>query len=202
AAIVNKRGKHIIKVEYFQAPGYYALEVELRAARDKMARRQANAAVALLRMDRPEKIWPLLKHSPDPQVRSVLIHALSPLGAGARGLVKRLGKEWGGTISRALLVSLGGIGEDEFTPEDRKALLPKLQDMYRTAPDPGLHAAVEWLLRQWKEEAWLKETNKAWAEDRQQQLKRLETIEQELKKETGKDEARWYVNGQGQTLVV
>ena len=31
-------------------------------------------------------------------------------------------------------------------------LVRKLQEMYRQDPDPGLHAAAEWLLRQWHEE--------------------------------------------------
>src|SRR5262249_23604273 len=43
--------------------------------REKLARRQANAAVALLKMNQPEKVWPLLKRTPpdDPRVRSYLI---------------------------------------------------------------------------------------------------------------------------------
>ena len=44
--------------------------------REKLAKRQANAAVALLKMNQPAKVWPLLKHSPDPRVRSYLIHRL------------------------------------------------------------------------------------------------------------------------------
>ncbi len=38
--------------------------------REKLAKRQANAAVAFLRMNQPARVWPLLKHSPDPRVRS------------------------------------------------------------------------------------------------------------------------------------
>ncbi len=45
-------------------------------AKEKLAKRQANGAVALLRMNQPAKVWPLLKHSPDPRVRSYLIHRL------------------------------------------------------------------------------------------------------------------------------
>src|SRR5262249_42918535 len=204
AAIVNNRGRHLIKVEYFQAPGPYTLDVDLTIsvpAQEREVKRQVNAAVALLRMGRPEQFWPLLRHSPDPRVRSYLIHALSPLGADVKALVKHLDRESDVTIRRALLLSLGEFGEKDFTPDARMAFLPKLRELYRTAPDPGLHAASEWLLRQWKEHAWLAETNEAWADGKKQELKRLEKIAQELTKETGKDEARWYVNGQGQTLV-
>jgi formylglycine-generating enzyme required for sulfatase activity len=171
-------------------------------SREKLAKRQANAAVALLRMNQPEKVWPLLKHSPDPRVRSNLIQRLSPLGADGKIIVKQLHRETDLAIRRALLLSLGEFSEKDLTPADGRALLPKLKDMYRTAADPGLHAASEWLLRQWKEDAWLKKTNQAWAGDQQQQLARLEGIQQELKKETSNPQHRWYVNGQGQTLVV
>src|SRR5262249_31300370 len=32
--------------------------------KEKLAKRQANAAVALLKMERPERVWPLLKQTP------------------------------------------------------------------------------------------------------------------------------------------
>jgi serine/threonine protein kinase len=69
--------------------------------REQLAKRQANAAVALLRMDQPAKVWPVLRHSPDPRVRSYLIHRLSPLGADAVALLKRLDEESDVTIRRA-----------------------------------------------------------------------------------------------------
>ncbi len=43
-------------------------------AKEALAKRQANAAVALLELNQPEKVWPLLKHGPDPRARSYLIH--------------------------------------------------------------------------------------------------------------------------------
>ena len=73
------------------------------------------------------------------------------------------------TIRRALILSLGEFGEKDLSSGGTQAsLLPKLQDMYRTATDPGLHAAAEWLLRQWKQEAWLKQVNEEWAKDKEQ----------------------------------
>jgi formylglycine-generating enzyme required for sulfatase activity len=176
-------------------------------AREQLAKRQANAAVALLRLNRPEKVWPLLHHRPDPRARSYLIHRLSPLGADAVALGAQLERERDPGVRRALLLSLGEFGE-KVTAKERQAYLPKLQKIYRTAADPGVHAAAEWLLRQWNEEAWLKKTNLAWAEDKQQQGKRLEEAMVALAKEpyhsplTTHHSPRWYVNGQGQTLVV
>ena len=89
----GKRGSHIIKVEFIQIEGRYALDVGLsihEEAKEKLAKRQANAAVALLKMNQPEKVWPLLKHSPDPRVRSYLIHRLGPLGQTPGRSSKRL----------------------------------------------------------------------------------------------------------------
>ena len=164
--------------------------------RETLAKRQANAAVALLRMKQSEKVWPLLKHGPDPRVRSYLIHRLSPLGADARAIVNQLEAEKDVTIRRALLLSLGEFSETEFTPEDRTALLPKLQEMYRTASDPGLHAAAEWLLGTWKQEAWLKQVNDEWAKDKEQREKASRAALAPGAK------PQWCVNTQGQTMVV
>jgi hypothetical protein len=170
--------------------------------REKLAKRQANAAVALLRMNQPEKVWSLLKHSPDPRVRSHLIHRLGPLGADAGAIIKRLDEELDITIRRALLLSLGEFDEKTLPADARKALLPNLQTIYRTDADPGLHAAAEWLLQTWKQEAWLREINEKWAKDKDQREKRLQAIQQLRTQDKEKTSPQWYVNGQGQTMVV
>jgi formylglycine-generating enzyme required for sulfatase activity len=173
---------------------------ETEADRERLAKRQANAAVALLRMYQPDKVWPLLRHSPDPRVRSYLIHRLGPEGSDARAIVHRLGEEPDVTIMRALILSLGPeeFGEQARTP----GLVERLRETYRTAADPGLHAAAEWLLRQWKQEQWLGEAEAAWAKDREGREKRLDQIRKELLKEEEGAKPRWFVNGQGQTMVV
>jgi formylglycine-generating enzyme required for sulfatase activity len=175
--------------------------------REKLARRQANAAVALLKLNEPEKAWPLLKRAPpdDPRVRSYLIHRLSPLGADAGALLRRLQEEPDLTIRRALLLSLGEFSEAELSPAARSALVPKLQTLYRSEADPGLHAAVEWLLRQWKQEGWLKQAKEGWAKDAQGRARRIESLQQQLQASRAASAPggpQWYVNSQGQTLVV
>src|SRR6202034_2771025 len=50
----------------------WVLPTDDSKAWDKFAKRQANAAVALIRMGRTETSWSLLKHSPDPSLRSYL----------------------------------------------------------------------------------------------------------------------------------
>jgi serine/threonine protein kinase/formylglycine-generating enzyme required for sulfatase activity len=200
------------KVQAHGQSGRAALEDEVdrklvdapEDAREQQAKRQAKAAVALLKLKHPDKVWPLLRHSADPRARSYLIHLLGPLGVDAEVLVQRLAEEPDVTVRRALLLSLGPeeFGPETWTEEGKKRLVQQVQELYRTADDPGLHAAAEWLLRQWQEETWLTETNAAWAKDQEQRQKRLAGIQQALAKDKEKAPPRWYVNSQGQTVVV
>jgi formylglycine-generating enzyme required for sulfatase activity len=172
--------------------------------REELAKRQANAAVALLRRGRPEKVWPLLRRSPpdDPRVRSYLIHRLGPLGANAGAIIKRLHEEPDITIRRALLLSLGEFGDEQLPADARDSLLPMLQAIYGNEHDPGLHAAVEWLLRQWNKGDWLKQVNEEWAKNEKERGRRIEAIRQLVKKEKEKTPPQWYVTSQGQAMVV
>jgi formylglycine-generating enzyme required for sulfatase activity len=122
-------------------------------AHDALARRQAQAAVTLLHLGLPERVWPLLKHSPDPRLRTYLIHLLSPLGADPMKLADRLGLEQNLSVKRALVLSLGVFGDDKLSPGARRPLAAELLQIYRDHPDPGLHSAAEWLLRRWGYEA-------------------------------------------------
>ncbi|MGO9466786.1 MAG: hypothetical protein ACLQVF_21805 [Isosphaeraceae bacterium] len=60
--------------------------------KDRLAERQARTAVALARMGKAEEIWPLLRHSPDPRLRSFIINWLAPLGADAGMVAAELGR--------------------------------------------------------------------------------------------------------------
>ena len=51
--------------------GKFSLTVVESDADEKRIRRQANAAVALVKMDQPAKVWQLLKHSPDPRCAAI-----------------------------------------------------------------------------------------------------------------------------------
>jgi serine/threonine protein kinase/formylglycine-generating enzyme required for sulfatase activity len=164
--------------------------------REAVARRQANAAVALLRMGRPERVWPLLgrsKEPDDPRARSYLSDRLSSYGTDASMLLRQLDEERDMTIRRALLLSLGEFSETELPPTMRAALLPKLEDIYRTHPDSGLHGAAEWLLRQWGQHDRPKSID--------HQLRTREADLEATINGTG-SMRRWYINGEGQTFVV
>ena len=63
-----------------------ATEVE----KDGLDKRQARAAVAMIRLGRTEPVWPLLRHSPNPSLRSYLVNWLKPLGAAPKALLARM----------------------------------------------------------------------------------------------------------------
>ncbi|MFN0017371.1 MAG: protein kinase domain-containing protein [Pirellulaceae bacterium] len=185
--------------------GFLALTAELdrklppdakETAREKLACRQASAAVALLKVNQPAKVWPLLRHHPDPRVRSYIIHRLSLFGADPSVIIQRFDVEPDITIRRALLLALGEFGVNELSPTVWKSLLPKLQEIYRTEKDAGLHAAVEWLLRTWQQETWLKQVNEEWALNKEQLQKRQQAIVL-----APGALPQWYVTGQGHTIV-
>ena len=175
--------------------------------RESLARRQANAAVALVRLGATEPAWPVLKHSPDPRARSCLIHWLGPLGANPRSLIERLDDEPDVTIRRALLLALGEFSEAQLSMSEREPLIARLSALYETDPDAGMHAAAEWLLRNWNHDAWLKQTNAKLA-----QTSRVPGTDSKRIGPAGSvagltallagTNARWYVNTQAQTFVI
>lgn len=151
-------------------------------AKETLAKRQANAAVALVRMGHGEEVWPLLKHSPAPRVRSWIIHRLSPVGADFEAVVKRLDEEPEVSIRRALILSLGEY--DDVPSVASESLTNTLLEMYRDDSDPGIHGATEWLLRRWN------------------QAEKLNEIDDQLTTGKVEGERQWYINGQGHTMVI
>ena len=59
-------------------------------AKDRLAERQARAAIALVRLGDADLVWPLLRHSADPRLRSFIVNWLNPLGADPKAMVAEL----------------------------------------------------------------------------------------------------------------
>jgi formylglycine-generating enzyme required for sulfatase activity len=150
----------------------------------RLARRQASIGTALLVMGRTKQVWPLLKHQLDPTLRSYLIDRAGPGGVDAKVLIARLDQEKEVSVRRAILLSLGEYGLDHLSHAQRENVKPRLLQLYREDVDRGIHGAAEWLLRQWGVGGELKNIDKELA--------------------TGKvaGKRQWYVNGQGQTMMV
>jgi formylglycine-generating enzyme required for sulfatase activity len=157
-----------------------------------LARRQANAAAALAVMGRWPSALTLLRHSPDPTARSYLIERLGAM-VEARSLRARLDERPEVSVRRALLLALGDFDRDRLSVAEREQWIPRLEEMYRDDPDAGIHGAAGWLLRQW---------------GRQEKVGEIDRDCMRRDKEVAgrghlaAEGPQWYVNGQGQTLVI
>ncbi len=165
-----------------------------------LIRRQANAAVALAAMGRWDKVAPLLRHSPYPTLRSYLIDRLGR-SLEARALLDRLSPELEPDVSarRALLLALGECDESRLLQAEREDMVLKLLALYREDADAGIHGAASWLLRHFGRRTKVEEIDEHLKESCAQ---RLEQIRRECMRDQDNCGSRWYVNGQGQTMVI
>jgi formylglycine-generating enzyme required for sulfatase activity/tetratricopeptide (TPR) repeat protein len=173
--------------------------------KDGLSERQARAAIGLVRMGKAEEVWALLRHSPDPRLRSFIINWLTPLAADPKLIAAELDRlpptskptptagqqkmdailfHRDTSIRRALILALGTQGTEGLSPGEREPLIAKLIDLYRNDPDAGVHGAPEWTLRKWGQQDKLKE------------------VDAHLMKLKDWGERRWFANAQGQTFAV
>ncbi len=173
--------------------------------KDRLAERQARSAVALVRMGKSEEVWPLLRHSADPRLRSFIVNWLYPLGADPKLIAAELDSldqrdtrhapPPTGVMDavlfhpetserRALILSLGTYPIEGLSPGEQQALKGKLLGLYRNDPDAGIHGAAEWALRKWDQDG--KQTE----------------VDAELTKVKDWGQRRWFLDGQGQTFAV
>jgi formylglycine-generating enzyme required for sulfatase activity len=153
-------------------------------AKDHLARRQANAAAALLRLEQERKVWPMFQHRPDPRARSYLIHRMNPLQTGPKRVLAQLDEQDDVSIRRALILALGEFEEQQFSDGERAAAAPRLLELYAADADPGIHGALAWTLRRWGREEELEQVDRGFATGSPVGIR------------------RWFVNRQGQTLAV
>jgi formylglycine-generating enzyme required for sulfatase activity len=164
-------------------------------ARRTQAKRRATASAALLQLGQPEPVWRLLRHSADPTARSYLVQRLAPLGVEAAAVADRLEAEGDVSARRALILALGEYGPTQLPPELRQRLAPRLLGWYREHPDPGVHGAIDWLLRHAREGPEPRKLD--WG-----QADALRRIDDDLKGRPAGPGRRWYLNGQGQLMVL
>jgi formylglycine-generating enzyme required for sulfatase activity len=164
------------------------------AARDARARRQAEAAIQLLKSGDPEPVFRLLRHASDPSVRSYIVRDIAATGAWPNLLIQRLDIEPDASARRAIILSLGGFTDDQIPESRRTPLADRLLRMYREDADSGIHSAVDWLLRHSKQ--GLMERRMDW-----HQAEALRTIDRALASAPSKDR-QWFVTREGQTFAV
>jgi formylglycine-generating enzyme required for sulfatase activity/tRNA A-37 threonylcarbamoyl transferase component Bud32 len=162
---------------------------------ERLAQRQATTGVTLMKLGLLEDVWPLFRHRPDPEVRSQLIHRAGLLAVDMRQILHRLEEEKDVSARRALILTLGEATGEQVPEEVRAPLCKKLLTWFREDPDPGIHAALDWLLRHDHEGSEARPFD--W-----NQVATLRQIDATLRRPGPEAARRWYVNGQGQTLIV
>jgi len=164
------------------------------AARDDLAKRQAAAAIWLLRVGQADVVWPLLRHSSDPSRRSYLIRDMGQSGVDAAVVARRLQTETDASARRALILALGGFDASEVADSLRTALVAQLLSHYQNDPDPGVHSAIDWLLRHGKQ--GLADRRLNW-----KQAHALRRIDEQLPSQLSGDR-RWFVTKEGHTMAI
>ncbi|HPM80792.1 MAG TPA: bifunctional serine/threonine-protein kinase/formylglycine-generating enzyme family protein [Candidatus Anammoximicrobium sp.] len=155
---------------------------------------RARSAGVLLAVGQEAAVWPLLKHEPNPTLRTRLIHDLRPVIMGPVGLLRQLPKQEDVSVRRALILMAGEMVSDPDDPQGPRAtvreaeppqeLIDSLLRLYRDDPDAGIHAAA------------------AWALQRCGQASGLTRIDRELAAAGSPAGRQWYVTRQGHTLAV
>ncbi len=116
---------------------------------DHVAKRRANAALALIEWGASDDAWPYFAHpgstgkAADPRMRSYLIHRFGLLNINPESLVAHLDGQRGPSELRAVILALGGLPHENWPA----TLQDRLVDLYKNHVDGGVHSAVEWALR-------------------------------------------------------
>ena len=153
----------------------------------KGVRGRSLAAIALLRLGADADVWPLLRSTRDPGLRTEWIHHVAAYAVPPATLIARLRDETDVSVRRALLLALGTYDEPSLSAAQRNDLEAPLLLAFEKDPDAGVHAAVGWLLQRWGERKELDRITASLARPRA-------TLPI-----TGPG---WFVNGQRQTFVI
>jgi formylglycine-generating enzyme required for sulfatase activity len=137
-----------------------------QAQRDRQARRQATAAIALLALGHPEHVWPRLRHAGDPRLRSLLIDRLGQFDVSTQPLLDRLRPDVDPIELQGVLLALAEIkartetGLERVPPDAAGGLVEAARQLYLQHPHPGVHSAAELLLRRWQQQEMLRQCDK------------------------------------------
>jgi eukaryotic-like serine/threonine-protein kinase len=152
--------------------------------RDAFSKKQANAAVCMFGLGEQEAVWPLLKQTPNPSLRSFVIDRLARLGADFGTLAERLAQETDRSARQAVILALGNYDAGKMSNGQRQSMVEQLATLYRTKSDHGIHSAAAWTLQQWKEQDIVRR------------------IDAEPPSASSQNQRNWFRNSQGQTFVV
>jgi formylglycine-generating enzyme required for sulfatase activity len=91
----------------------------------------------------------LFRDQPDSRLRSYVLHRLAMYGVDPQPLFTGLMKETDVSSRRAMIQGIGEFARSKLlSGEQQSAMIDDLAQRYADDPDPGIHGAVEWALRQ------------------------------------------------------
>jgi formylglycine-generating enzyme required for sulfatase activity len=149
------------------------------------AERQARLAPVLCEFSRAELVWPMLTHRDDPSLRTEVVHIMADYEVDPNLLCERLKVDSNRGVRRNLILALGGFALERIAPERRGDLKVLLLSWYGSDPDPGIHSALDWTLRQGWDAAG-----------------ELSAIDRGLCNPGVPSDRDWFINASGQTFAI
>lgn len=135
-------------------------------------------AILALHLDRQEPAAELCSAQDDPTGRTTFIDELHTWHGDLSALAALTRAMTDPALRSAILMSVGGIAEADWTSRNREPWISLASEWYTDASDTTTHSAAEWLLRRWDAE-----------------LPNLTASDETL------DEKEWCVNSLGMTLL-
>ncbi|MFI5460669.1 MAG: SUMF1/EgtB/PvdO family nonheme iron enzyme [Isosphaerales bacterium] len=183
--------------------------------KDSQAERQARAAVGLVRLNKADAVWPLLRYSPDPRLRSFIINDLNPLAAEPASIISEIDRMVAARHSSSRPIEITGSGATQPQQKMQSILFDKGTSILRAlilavgsfGPEgvgPAARAPlVENLAGLYRDDPDAGIHSAAeWALRR---LKQEDTIRSDGARPIPYDnqfKRRWYTNDEGQTFAV
>ncbi len=151
---------------------------------DWLAKRRALAAIVLARLDESGLAWTVLDEVNDPSARSYFIDRFTATGSEPSIVAELFHGAHSKQVKRAAHLMLGSLTHQQASFAKRTTA--DLLDTYEHDPDPGVHAAVRWVLTRW-----------GLADE-------LLAADHRLKEagEKSLENKRWYVNSEGHSMLV
>jgi len=188
-------------------------------AKDGLAQRQARAAVALVRLGRGNEVWPLLRHSADPRLRSFIVNWLNPLGADPRTITAELERLDSAGPTETASAGRGSPATRRVAPPAtrkveailfhpeisiRRALILALGTYGTTGLSPGeREPLIGRLLALYENDPDAGIHGAAeWTLRQWKEQPKLDAADTELIKLKDRGDRRWLVNSQGQTFAL
>jgi formylglycine-generating enzyme required for sulfatase activity len=161
---------------------------EMEQSRLNWIARQANAAVALMRLEDPSPVYQFLTVEGDPEALSQFIYRIrgrevspSLLMKSFRELAKlptpaEPRERWQHVLRLyGMTLGLGEFTVDQLPSTDREDFIELVSDMYGEHPSRAVHSALGWLLRRWG------------------QVDRVQAVDEEPLEYDASGEREWYV---------